>query len=241
MERDQRLQEQQRRTEERREAESVGERVQRLREQQRRSEKNRHDETSVEREERLIEKQRRTQERRQAESSLERDQRLLEQQRRTQEHRQAESVSEAEVRRAINRNRERERYLPEQEELANEEVEQELARLSQQELAEEEATTEALEHPVLVGGVHLWAFHDPLQPFDETAIEAFNCGINDQLCRHCGALNYEGERLSDGKFSICCSKGKVQLDPLQKVAPCLAELFSPSKIENVVRSKVCLF
>jgi hypothetical protein len=172
---------------------------------------------------------------------VERDQRLLDQLRRTQENRQAESPEEAQVRRETNRNRENERYRLEQAELAQE-VDEELTRLSQQEQLDEEATTEALEQTVLVGGVHLWAFHDREQTLDENTIRFFDCGINDQICAYCQARNFRGERHRRG-YSICCARGKVHLNPLQDVEEFLRELFCPTNQANepsIEMSKVLL-
>ena len=49
----------------------------------------------------------------------------------------------------------------------------------------------------------------------------FTVGMLDQECIECGSLNFTGERTSNdvNRFTQCCQKGKVKLQPLTPFSP----------------------
>lgn len=50
------------------------------------------------------------------------------------------------------------------------------------------------------------------------------CGPMDQECQYCGAKFFQQERPTDGKFTVCCHKGQLELPPLDEFPERLKEL-----------------
>ncbi|KZR96590.1 Uncharacterized protein APZ42_008990, partial [Daphnia magna] len=61
---------------------------------------------------------------------------------------------------------------------------------------------------------------------NEDSVPVHHCGKMDEICNYCGARHFKGEKASDRKFSICCSKGKVILPPPKDCPELLYHLFT---------------
>ena len=144
--------------------------------------------------------------RRQSETEEQRTDRLNDQLERTISNRESENAEQREARMANDRERHRLQY----------------------ELELEENTAAALHNPVPVDGIHLSGFHDRNQALVETSVERYDCGINDQICQHCQARNFAGERLLTKDFSICCSRGKIMVDEYKPAPDWLQKLYCAS-------------
>ena len=67
---------------------------------------------------------------------------------------------------------------------------------------------------------------------DESSVEQHSCGLLEFKCRFCQARHFRGEKGSDGKFSSCCHKGKVVLEPGRPFPPFLQDLMSNPSNSN---------
>ncbi|KZS09596.1 Uncharacterized protein APZ42_026140, partial [Daphnia magna] len=61
---------------------------------------------------------------------------------------------------------------------------------------------------------------------NEDSVPVHHSGKMDEICNYCGARHFKGEKASDQKFSICCSKGKVILPPPKGCPELLYHLFT---------------
>ena len=61
---------------------------------------------------------------------------------------------------------------------------------------------------------------------DRCDVFTFTCGPMNVVCSACGALHFQKERNSKRLFSMCCSKGQVQLAPLVEYPEYFRELLS---------------
>lgn len=50
---------------------------------------------------------------------------------------------------------------------------------------------------------------------DENLVPEFDCGKLTEICQFCQSRNFLKEKPADGKFNICCNKGKVVLEPVR--------------------------
>ncbi|XP_057375160.1 uncharacterized protein LOC130696096 [Daphnia carinata] len=63
---------------------------------------------------------------------------------------------------------------------------------------------------------------------NEELVPFHHCGQMDEVCHYCGARHFKGEKMSERKFRICCSKGKVILPPPRECPELLYHLFTNS-------------
>lgn len=54
-----------------------------------------------------------------------------------------------------------------------------------------------------------------INEIDESQFPLHNIGQFDVICNDCNAIHFENERAGDGKFTVCCNKGKVKLPEIQ--------------------------
>jgi hypothetical protein len=54
----------------------------------------------------------------------------------------------------------------------------------------------------------------------------------DEVCSECQSINFKNEKPSDGKFTLCCHKGKVKLEPLEPYPELLKALLTDKKHPN---------
>ncbi len=57
-------------------------------------------------------------------------------------------------------------------------------------------------------------------------------GLMNEICHECQSMNFKDEKPSDGKFSSCCHKGKVILDPLITYPSMLKSLLTDKTNRN---------
>jgi hypothetical protein len=60
----------------------------------------------------------------------------------------------------------------------------------------------------------------------ESDVEQHYIGPMVEICTECQSINFKDEKPSDGKFSSCCHKGKVELEPLEPYPEFLKELLT---------------
>jgi hypothetical protein len=60
----------------------------------------------------------------------------------------------------------------------------------------------------------------------ERNVEEYYIGQMDEVCSDCQSINFKAEKPGDGKFSTCCHKGKVVLDPLKTYPDLLRQLLT---------------
>ena len=60
---------------------------------------------------------------------------------------------------------------------------------------------------------------------NEEELPHHNCGQLNVVCNFCRAKHYAKEQPTDKQFNICCSKGKVVMDPI-RVSPLIKQLFT---------------
>lgn len=72
---------------------------------------------------------------------------------------------------------------------------------------------------------------EPLDTFDESLHMYIDEGIADQKCEWCGALFWRQEVNSTGKYTLCCSDGRVQLPSLTQPTEYLAHLLTSTSVD----------
>ena len=60
---------------------------------------------------------------------------------------------------------------------------------------------------------------------NENEVDSHNCGPLSLICEYCQAKHFKAEQPSDKKFTQCCKKGKVKLDPIP-TSPLLQQLMT---------------
>jgi hypothetical protein len=63
-------------------------------------------------------------------------------------------------------------------------------------------------------------------------VEQHYIGLMNEKCHECQSMNFKDEKPSDGKFSSCCHKGKVMLDPLMTYPSILKSLLTDKTNRN---------
>jgi hypothetical protein len=67
---------------------------------------------------------------------------------------------------------------------------------------------------------------------ENSNIEQHYIGLMNEICHECQSMNFKDEKPSDGKFSSCCHKGKVMLDPLMTYPSILKSLLTDKTNRN---------
>lgn len=76
---------------------------------------------------------------------------------------------------------------------------------------------------------------------NDSQVQTLHIGPMNHACQFCHAVHFKGEKPRDGKFTLCCNKGKVQLPPPGDVDPLLKGLLtnchpkSPHFMKNIIR------
>jgi hypothetical protein len=67
---------------------------------------------------------------------------------------------------------------------------------------------------------------------ENSNVEQHYIGLMNEICHECQSMNFKDEKPSDGKFSSCCHKGKVMLDPLMTYPSMLKSLLTDKTNRN---------
>jgi hypothetical protein len=66
----------------------------------------------------------------------------------------------------------------------------------------------------------------------ESNVDQHYIGPMDEICSECHSINFKDEKPSDDKFSLCCHKGKVKIEPLGTYPELLKALLTDKKHPN---------